>query len=236
MKIQLSINGLTTDAYFNDAEIERLHKPLLKRLAELQQKLQRRTVVFLSAPPGTGKSTLTAFWEWLANNDASLPDLQSLPMDGFHYYNHQLDEAGTRKDKGAPHTFNVTKLLSNLSELQKDDASWPQYDRNLHDPIENAIQVTAPLLIIEGNWLLLNQPEWLALKQYCDYGIFISAKPELLEKRLVDRKIQGGLSKTQALDFYQSTDKNNVLTVLQGSRPADLHLEMDSSGGYMAAQ
>ena len=236
MKIQLSINGLTTEAYFNDEEIETVHKPLLKRLAELQQKLQRRTVVFLSAPPGTGKSTLTAFWEWLAANDVNLPDLQSLPMDGFHYYNHQLDEAGTRKDKGAPHTFNVTKLLSNLSELQEDDATWPQYDRNLHDPVENDIQVVAPLVIIEGNWLLLNQPEWLALEKYCDYAIFISAKPELLEKRLVGRKIQGGLSEAQALDFYQSTDKKNVLTVLQGSRPADLHLEMAPDGGYMAVQ
>lgn len=235
MKIQLSINGLTTNAYFNDEEIEKLYKPLLRRLAELQNKLQRRTVVFLSAPPGTGKSTLTAFLEWLAVNNANLPNIQSLPMDGFHYYNHQLDEAGTRKDKGAPHTFNTEKLLNNLSELQNDNATWPQYDRNLHDPIEDAIQVTAPLVIIEGNWLLLNRPEWQALEKFCDFSIFISAKPELLEKRLVDRKIQGGLTEMQALDFYQRTDKTNVLTVLEKSRPADLHLEMNASGGYMAA-
>jgi pantothenate kinase len=234
--MKLSINGLSTDAYYNDEEIEKLHNPLLRRLTELQQKLQRRTVVFLSAPPGTGKSTFTAFLEWLAVNDESLPDIQSLPMDGFHYYNHQLDKAGTLKDKGAPHTFNSAKLLSNLSELQEDNATWPQYDRNLHDPVENAIQVTAPLVIIEGNWLLLNQPEWQALEKFCDFAIFISAKPELLEKRLVDRKIQGGLTATQALDFYQRTDKNNVLTVLEGSRPADIHLEMGPSGGYMAIQ
>lgn len=88
MKIELTVNGLNVQAQYHDEEIERVHKPLLHMLAALQTvNPQRRTVVFLCAPPGTGKSTLTTFWEYLAQQDPELPAIQTLPMDGFHHYN-----------------------------------------------------------------------------------------------------------------------------------------------------
>ena len=58
MKIELTVNGLRVQAQYSDDEIENVHKPLLRMLAALQTvNPQRRTVVFLCAPPGTGKST-----------------------------------------------------------------------------------------------------------------------------------------------------------------------------------
>ena len=67
MKIELTVNGLKIQAQYQNEEIENVHKPLLHMLAALQTvNPQRRTVVFLCAPPGTGKSTLTTFWEYLA--------------------------------------------------------------------------------------------------------------------------------------------------------------------------
>ncbi len=60
MKIELTVNGLKIQAQYQNEEIENVHKPLLHMLAALQTvNPQRRTVVFLCAPPGTGKSTLT---------------------------------------------------------------------------------------------------------------------------------------------------------------------------------
>ena len=92
MKIELTVNGLNVQAQYHDDEIENVHKPLLRMLAALQTvNPQRRTVVFLCAPPGTGKSTLTTFWEYLAQQDPELPAIQTLPMDGFHHYNSWLD-------------------------------------------------------------------------------------------------------------------------------------------------
>ena len=92
MKIELTVNGLNVQAQYHDEEIERVHKPLLRMLAALQTvNPQRRTVVFLCAPPGTGKSTLTTFWAYLAQQDPELPAIQTLPMDGFHHYNSWLD-------------------------------------------------------------------------------------------------------------------------------------------------
>ena len=56
MKIELTVNGLKVQAQYSDDEIENVHKPLLRMLAALQTvNPQRRTVVFLCAPPGTGK-------------------------------------------------------------------------------------------------------------------------------------------------------------------------------------
>ena len=80
---------------------------------------QRRTVVFLCAPPGTGKSTLTTFWEYLAQQDPELPAIQTLPMDGFHHYNSWLDAHQLRPFKGAPETFDVAKLAENLRRSWK---------------------------------------------------------------------------------------------------------------------
>lgn len=55
MKIELTVNGLKVQAQYHVDEIENVHKPLLRMLAALQTvNPQRRTVVFLCAPPGTG--------------------------------------------------------------------------------------------------------------------------------------------------------------------------------------
>ena len=70
MNITLSINGLNVDAWYSDDEIENVHKPLLRRFTRLHALTpNRRTIIFLSAPPGTGKSTLTTFWQYLASQD-----------------------------------------------------------------------------------------------------------------------------------------------------------------------
>jgi len=232
VNVTLKINGLETQACFNDQEVETLHKPLLKQLAEKQRQSQRRLIVFMAAPPGTGKSTLAAFWEYLTAQDSALPAIQALPMDGFHHYNDYLLANNLKQHKGAPQTFNVAKLTDALRALHQPESKWPQYDRNLHDPVENAITVKAPIVVVEGNWLLLNQPEWQSLRALCDYSVFISAQPELLSERLIGRKMRGGLTRQQAEEFFRTTDGVNVLRVLENSQPADMRLSMDEQGGY----
>lgn len=99
MKIALTVNGLTIDAFFTDEEVEQVHLPLLRLLAQKQQQKGARLVVFLAAPPGSGKSTLTAFWQHLSAQCDELPALQTLPMDGFHRPNSWLDAQGLRSKK-----------------------------------------------------------------------------------------------------------------------------------------
>ncbi|AKE61773.1 nucleoside/nucleotide kinase family protein [Citrobacter farmeri] len=236
MKIGLMVNGLRVEAHYHDDEIENVHKPLLQRLANVHSVNARlRTIVFLSAPPGTGKSTLTTFWEWLSHQDPSLPEIQTLPMDGFHHYNDWLDTHHLRAYKGAPETFDVEKLAQNLHQIREGEGTWPQYDRQKHDPVEDAIVVSAPIVIVEGNWLLRDDERWRALAAFCDYSLFIRAPAEALRARLVGRKLAGGLSTADAEAFYTRTDGPNVERVLENSRPADLTLEMTASGAYRIA-
>lgn len=233
MNITLNINGLAVDAYYHDDEIANVHLPLLKRLTDRSTiPLHERKIIFLSAPPGTGKSTLTAFWEYLSNNDPELPKIQTLPMDGFHHYNDWLARNKLRPFKGMPETFNVDKLADNLALIRIAEGGWPQYDRQLHDPVENSIRVTAPVVIVEGNWLLADDDRWSVLGKYCDISVFIRASPEVLRDRLISRKCAGGLNSDEANAFYLRTDGPNVERVLKHSRPADITLTMTDNGGY----
>lgn len=233
MKIGLTVNGLQVEAYYRDEEIENVHKPLLHRLAAFHHAHpERRTIVFLSAPPGTGKSTLTTFWESLSRQDSNLPKIQTLPMDGFHHYNVWLEAHGLRAYKGAPETFDVDKLAQNLRQLREGQSRWPQYDRQKHDPVEEAITVTAPIVIVEGNWLLRDDERWRTLAEFCDLSLFIRAPADALRARLINRKLAGGLSLADAEAFYTRTDGPNVERVLTQSRPADLTLQMNAEGEY----
>lgn len=236
MKIGLMVNGLRVEAHYHDDEIENVHKPLLRRLANVHSmNARQRTIVFLSAPPGTGKSTLTTFWESLSRQAPSLPEIQTLPMDGFHHYNDWLNAHNLRAYKGAPETFDVDKLAQNLRQIREGEGTWPQYDRQKHDPVEDAIVVSAPIVIVEGNWLLRDDEKWRALAAFCDFSLFIRAPAEALHARLVGRKLAGGLSPADAEAFYLRTDGPNVCRVLENSRSADLTLEMTASGAYRIA-
>ncbi|WP_312774600.1 nucleoside/nucleotide kinase family protein [Atlantibacter hermannii] len=236
MKIELTVNGLQVEAHYHDDEITNVHKPLLQQLAKIHaDNPQRRTIVFLCAPPGTGKSTLTTFWEHLSHQDPNLPKIQTLPMDGFHHYNSWLDAHHLRAYKGAPETFDMGKLAQNLRQIRDGEGFWPQYDRQKHDPVEEAIWVTAPIVIVEGNWLLRNDERWRALADFCDYSLFIRAPANALRTRLVGRKRAGGLSQADAEAFYARTDEPNVRRVLEESLPADVTLEMTATGEYRVA-
>ncbi|MDM4205750.1 nucleoside/nucleotide kinase family protein [Klebsiella spallanzanii] len=236
MNITLNINGLNVLAQYSDDEIENVHQPLLRRFTQLHTLMpNRRTIIFLSAPPGTGKSTLTTFWEYLACQDPHLVQIQTLPMDGFHHYNRWLEEHGLRGSKGAPETFDIAKLADNLRQIRLGEGTWPQYDRQKHDPVENAINVTAPVVIVEGNWLLLDDEQWRVLAEFCDFSLFIKAPASALRERLVRRKLAGGLSQVEAEAFYERTDGPNVRRVLENSRAANLTLEMAIEGTYQLA-
>ena len=56
------VNGFQIHAEYEEKDIETIFIPLLQKWKEMQKKAGRRILVFLSAPPGTGKTTLVQFW------------------------------------------------------------------------------------------------------------------------------------------------------------------------------
>jgi pantothenate kinase len=210
----LLVNGLPVEAVVDRHVIDDVLLPRLEEVSAASR--QRRTYVFLAAPPATGKSVLAAL---LAHQGRHL-GLDAVGIDGFHYPNDHLasryvDAPSGRvplsRFKGAPDTFDTTALEQCLAAgLDHDVVDWPGYDRTLHDVVPGAHRVDAAVVLVEGNWLLLDDPRWSPLTRYSSFNVFIDAAPSLLRDRLIDRKMRGGASRAAAEEFYERSDRRNI--------------------------
>ena len=239
---EMTVNGLPQEIRYNEATVEGLFLPLLHCLAALQAEKGGRILVFLAAPPATGKSTLLQFLEELARTHDELPQVQTLGMDGFHYPNSYLASHTILQDgaeiplkniKGAPETFDVAHLAAKLAAAKEGATPFPVYDRRIHDPRPDALKVDASILLIEGNWLLLDEEPWRGLRSLADYSVRIDAAPELLRERLIGRKVQGGLSEEEATAFYEASDAANVLRFAAHAGAADEVWRMEADGDFV---
>jgi pantothenate kinase len=173
-----------------------------------------RTMLGITGAPGSGKSTLAA-----GLLDALGPERAVVvPMDGFH-----LSEAiiaGTSREhrKGAPDTFDVGGFLSLLARLRARDEDIvyaPSYRRGLEEPIAASIAVLAqiPLVIIEGNYLLLGEAPWAPVRRLLDEVWFVSASPVARRARLVRRHVEFGMEPDAATAWTTGPDEANALLV-----------------------
>lgn len=239
MKVELNVNGLKYEASYTEKEINEIIKPLLQKFQKIKNEKDRRIIVFLAAPPAVGKSTFSIFMERFSKEIDGMIPIQHLSLDGFHYPNeylnrHTIEMSGKTHElseiKGMPETFNLESFKEYLDRLKKENIKWPIYDRQLHDVVMDQVQVTSDIVLIEGNWLLLDEPGWRDLKEKCDYSIFINAEEEQLKDRLINRKIKGGLTPQEALEFYKRSDGKNVKRVMDHPLEADLVLKLQQTG------
>ena len=131
-----------------------------------------------------------------------------------------------------PETFNAEAMYALIKETKGNDTWWPVYDRNLHEPLKHRLHITGSILLVEGNYLLLDEKPYRSLSALCDYCVFIQAEENLLRDRLIDRKSRGGLSKEQAEVFYEKSDRCNVQRVLHNRLNSDEVWKLCTDGGY----
>ena len=148
-----------------------------------------------------------------------------MPMDGFHLDNSILLERNLIDVKGSPGTFDVVgfaKLISRLSN--EPEIIFPKFDRDKDLAIAGAgfISEDCDLVLVEGNYLLLDAPFWCDLSKYWDFSVFLDVEPKLLRERLMQRWLDQGLSLSQAKKRVKDNDLVNVETVVSGSNVADL--------------
>ena len=235
------VNGFEIKASYSEKAVRDIFIPLLKSLTALCKTEGKRVTVFLSAPPGTGKSTLALFLQHLSKTTEGIEEVQAIGLDGFHYHSDYIKthdavidgvSVPMKKVKGCPETFDIDKLKEKLRQLKKGDTLWPLYDRGLHDVIEDAVTVNKNIVLLEGNWLLYNEGPWKDLISFCDESIFISAKAALLHRRLVERKIKGGLSPADAEEFYQNSDLKNIERLMAHHHGAHIELRLRPDGDF----
>ena len=109
---------------------------------------------------------------------------------------------------------------------------WPAYDRMLHNPVENAAWIDGDIVLLEGNYLLLEEEGWDRLAAFADYTVSVTAEEDFLRARLIDRRIKTGVDEAAATRFVDFSDMPNVRLCLEKTKPADLRLRIDAGGEY----
>jgi len=236
----LNVNSFGIKAEYYTWDINEIFIPLIRRLDSMRKKAGRRIIVYLAGPCGAGKTTMSLLLKSLAAENIG-GSVQAVGIDGFHYSSeylnsHYICRNGSkiimRDVKGSAETYDFKKLHEKITALKREDIYWPCYDRVIHDVSNDYTFVNGQVVIIEGNWLLLNEPRWRELAQLCDYSIFIEADWDTLISRLTERKIMGGLSAEEAKEFVVRSDAVNIERILRSRLKCDLELEMREDGRY----
>lgn len=200
--------------------------PLLcqQRIAQLLASGARKLLGIVAAP-GAGKSTLA---QAIQNQFGAA--VQVLPMDGFHLANSELQRLGRSARKGAPDTFDAAGFVNLLRRIRAQGPAEvvyaPEFRREIEEAIAGAIalQPGTPLIVAEGNYLLLDDAPWCQLRELLDDIWYLEVPDALRQARLLARHMQFGRTRAQALAWMAQTDEPNAQRIAQGRAYADLHV------------
>jgi pantothenate kinase len=202
-------------------------RPFLARLEDLLADGQRK-LLGLAGPPGGGKSTLAQALL------AALPGRAVVvPMDGFHLANTELARLGRAERKGAPDTFDSAGYVALLRRLKAQRAGEivyaPEFRRGIEEAVAGAIAIEprVPLVITEGNYLLLEVAHWARVREQLDEVWFVDAGDELRRDRLVQRHIRFGRTPQAAREWVARTDEPNARLVAASRHRADVQFHWD---------
>lgn len=182
----------------------------------------KRLLVGLTGPPGSGKSTLAAE---LADSLCFLPPV--VPMDGFHLTQAEIEAKGLADRKGSPETFDsrgFVRLLTQIARPADDSVVYaPRFDRSIEEPVANAIRIepTDELVIVEGNYLLLDEPPWAQIRPVLHLCAYVELEDATRIRRLVERHVRYGKPRPEAERFVRESDEKNAQLVKSGRSRAD---------------
>ncbi|SLN49322.1 Pantothenate kinase [Roseivivax jejudonensis] len=196
---------------------------LADRLAALPR--GRRHLVAIAGAPGSGKSTLAE--TLVAGLAAAGRPAAILPMDGFHLDDRVLEPRGLRPRKGAPETFDAAGLAHLLGRLKRNDEAEiavPVFDREIEIARAGArmIPQAVEIVVVEGNYLLLERAPWDALAPLFDLSVRLDVPEPVLRDRLAERWRGFGLAAPAIRAKLEENDLPNGRLVLSASRMPDL--------------
>ncbi|KAJ5776422.1 uncharacterized protein N7511_001433 [Penicillium nucicola] len=195
-----------------------------------------RYLVAIAGFPGSGKTTTAQAVVQQLNKDCQV-HATLISMDGFHLSRKALDQLPEPQQahvrRGAPWTFDVSRFVTFMHQLRAwsdqtplvppssvtwpaTDIIWaPAFDHEAKDPVEDGISITpnASIIIVEGNYLLLDEPGWRDLATLVDYRVFVDTDLQEARERTAKRHVCAGIEKTLE-DGYRRVDSNDYLNAL----------------------
>ena len=188
----------------------------------------RRRLAAIVGAPGSGKSHVAEALAEAVN--ARVPGRAAvLAMDGYHYDDAVLQALGRQARKGAPDTFDLGGLAAMLERLRANaepSIAVPVFDRALEIARAGAslIPRSVELIVVEGNYLLLQAVPWDRLAGLFDLTVRLDVPEPVLRERLAARWQGYGLAPAQIAAKLEDNDLPNGRRVAAESRPADLVL------------
>jgi pantothenate kinase len=185
-----------------------------------------RFVLGITGPPGAGKSTLAGALAAFVADQRGIGAAVVAPLDGFHLSNETLDSLGLRSVKGAPQTFDAAGFVGSLRRVRDEPRAtilWPDFNRAAEETVPDAIPIAPEtrLVITEGNYLLLDEPQWREVRGLLDRVFYVDAPREILRRRLIDRQVANGCSRDDAIRHVDRSDLRNAELVATTRQLAD---------------
>ena len=192
-----------------------------------------RLLLGITGPPAAGKSTLaTALATALVRSGVSAV---AVGMDGFHLANVELDRLGLAGSKGAPQTFDAEGFVHLLRRLRPADGPVvyaPHFNRQVNESIGSAVPVHpgTSVVVVEGNYLLLDQEPWRQVPDLLDLVLYLDAPARTRREALLRRQLGRGLDLRAASAWVDGSDEANARVIAATRDRADLVLRRSVPG------
>lgn len=175
----------------------------------------------LCGEPGAGKTTLSHLLSEELGETCAV-----VPMDGFHLAQAEIERLGRADRKGAPDTFDgwgFVSLVGRLAAADEPVVYAPMYQHGFGEPIAGEIPVTreVPLVIVEGNYLLLDEEPWSLLAPLFTQTWYVDVDPQLRMERLVRRHVSAGKPLECAVTWANGPDERNAALIRTTRNRAD---------------
>ena len=197
---------------------------LLTRAQALAGNAGRR-ILGITGAPGAGKSTVARRLVDAVGGSAVL-----VGMDGYHLAQAELERLGRAERKGAPDIFDAAGYVALLRRLRTPDAGTvyaPEFRRSIEEPVAGAVAVPpgVPLVVTEGNYLLLDSEPWSAIRALLDEVWFLAPDEHTRRAWLTARHCRYGRTLAQAAARTAGSDERNARLIARTSSRADLILD-----------